>query len=234
MKLRDLRVPLEKYFWIIHTLMFLGLYAPVLSRSAGRLYWGDAGSKTVKVMDVDGGNMATLLTTTHHLSAITVFQDYLFYSAIKPNSRYRVSSHVSRLPYWYMFTLWYVLYNRQALIGCPSRCLCREEGCRLYLNQHYHLSLEWKDSFSFYIQKNILEMKRFSVIHFFFLVVLWKSSWQSLVNDFLEYKKFQIRQRVLIQQYPVLQYFDLKRRVVDLTGWCIKQGPICTMLGVAG
>ncbi|XP_071088674.1 sushi, von Willebrand factor type A, EGF and pentraxin domain-containing protein 1-like [Haliotis cracherodii] len=57
-----------------------------LDREAGRLYWGDAGSKTVKVMDVDGGNMATLLTTTHHLSAITVFQDYLFYSAIKPNS----------------------------------------------------------------------------------------------------------------------------------------------------
>ncbi|XP_067663880.1 sushi, von Willebrand factor type A, EGF and pentraxin domain-containing protein 1-like isoform X2 [Haliotis asinina] len=57
-----------------------------LDREAGRLYWGDAGSKTLNVMDVDGANMATLLVTYHHVSAITVFQDYLFYSVIKPNS----------------------------------------------------------------------------------------------------------------------------------------------------
>ncbi|XP_071087300.1 sushi, von Willebrand factor type A, EGF and pentraxin domain-containing protein 1-like [Haliotis cracherodii] len=57
-----------------------------LDRDAQKLYWSDAGSKTLEMMDLEEGNRTTLLTTDNYPSTIAVFNDLLFYSAILPNS----------------------------------------------------------------------------------------------------------------------------------------------------
>ncbi|XP_046329133.2 uncharacterized protein LOC124112963 [Haliotis rufescens] len=56
-----------------------------LDRDAGKLYWSDTESKTLQMIDLDKGNRTTLLTTGNYPSAIAVFNDFLFYSAMLPN-----------------------------------------------------------------------------------------------------------------------------------------------------
>ncbi|XP_067660545.1 sushi, von Willebrand factor type A, EGF and pentraxin domain-containing protein 1-like [Haliotis asinina] len=64
-----------------------------LDSVARKMYWSDSGSKTLEMIDLEHGNRTTLLMTDNYPSAIAVFNDFLFYSAMTHNS----SSVLSRV-----------------------------------------------------------------------------------------------------------------------------------------